>query len=209
MIKILKTNFSFLIMRRPEGMVIWHDMGLGGSDLYLLQSLPLELFVKYLSSKTHSLSVALLPCSCLWSQRAQVMLGPGLMAELLVLSVSHSPRLLSVPLSVLPSFCLCPSHYLFCRWHFLSLCACHHFNMWFWFKLGCQHSKEEMVSGFMESTKGLIALLFIEAVDDVCEIWQDFSQTQEHDELFIPKTFLSVYSCVRHSVPHWGYREAL
>jgi hypothetical protein len=133
--------------------------------------------------------------------------GPGLMAKLVVLSASLSPRLLSVLLSVLPSFCLCPSHYMFCRWHFLLLCSCHHFNMWFWFKLGCQHSTEEMVSGCLEPTKGLISLLFIEAVDDVCEIWQDFSQTQEHDKLFIPKTFLSIYSCVRHSVPYWGYRE--
>lgn len=59
----------------------------------------------------------------------------------------------------------------------------------------------------MESTKGVVSLLFIEAVADVFEIWQGFSQTQEHDELFIPKTFLSIYSYVRHCAPHWGYRE--
>lgn len=46
----------------------------------------------------------------------------------------------------------------------------------------------------MESTKGVVSLLFIEAVVDVCEIWQGFSQTQERDELFIPKTFLSISS---------------
>lgn len=46
----------------------------------------------------------------------------------------------------------------------------------------------------MESIKGVVSLLFIEAVVDVCEIWQGFSQTQERDELFIPKTFLSISS---------------
>lgn len=91
------------------------------------------------------------------------------------------------------SLCLSPVFHLFSsgfsRWRFLPLCTCHPLNIWFWFKLGCHHSKEETVSGCMESTKGVVSLLFIEAVVDVCAIWQGFSQIQEHDELFIPKTF--------------------
>lgn len=64
-----------------------------------------------------------------------------------------------------------------------------------------------MVSGFMGSTKGVISLLFIEAVVDVWGIRQDFSQTQEHDELFINKAFLSIYS-VSDTVLHTGIQRS-
>lgn len=46
--------------------------------------------------------------------------------------------------------------------------------MWFGSRLGCQHSKRELVPGCVESTKGVLPLLVIETLVHVYEMWQDF-----------------------------------